>query len=303
MKSYRLTFWFNLLISAFFLIFLIAADNSSTNLTSPQKQTDGSSMIVIIIILSIILVVGTIVGRQRIASLPSRKGVRRIDKRNDKNETSDAVERLTQVIHQLEKTLEDEKSQQLFSPPASAEGKAVAEGEMSPRLKSQPIKEGKNETATKRQKLEEYLDDDISTLVETLTRLTNEYEETYQTLCQHIADKYKQLQEASQYINAQVEKLSKLTPNDEGMFISIEAEDEIQQRKHPPKYAEAHKLAEQGIDHVEIARRTELPVGEVDLILSLSDSTESLAKLEEDLSISYFQQNAALKQMDKKRRS
>lgn len=128
MKSYRLTFWFNLLILAFFLIFLIAADNSSANLTSPQKQTDGSSMTVIIIILSIILVVGTIVGRQRIASLPLRKGVRRVDKRNDKNETSDAVERLTQVIHQLEKTLEDEKSQLALrhqprvSPPASAEG-------------------------------------------------------------------------------------------------------------------------------------------------------------------------------------
>lgn len=121
------------------------------------------------------------------------------------------------------------------------------------------------ETVPKHQKLEKYYeDDDISTLAETLARLASEYEETYKKLRQIIANKYKQLQEVSQYINEQTEKLNQLAGNNEDIF-----KDEIQ-----AKYAEVHKLAEQGIDRIEIAQRTKLPVGEIDLLLSLSNPSE-----------------------------
>jgi len=115
--------------------------------------------------------------------------------------------------------------------------------------------------------LSEY--DDISILAETLARLVSEYRETYQKFRQTIANRYKQLQEASQYIDEQTEKLNQLTEKNEDIFT-----DEMQASKNPLKYAEVHNLAEQGIDHTEIAQKTKLPVGEVNLLLSLSEHIE-----------------------------
>lgn len=184
-------------------------------------------------------------------------------------------------------TLSPAKPSQVSKTDAEDEMPQLKEGSKKAIHQVQDTTKSKSETAPKHQKLEEYAksnaqlrlseDDDISTLAETLTRLANEYEETYQKLSQIITNKYKQLQEASKYINKQTEKLNKLTANNEDMFASLNGLrfiDEIQAQKHPLKYAEVYKLAEQGIDRTEIAQRTKLPVGEVDLLLSLN-STKS----------------------------
>ena len=252
--------------------------NRKTNMASPlrgNRREDSVSemnMILIIIIPSIVLVVAIIVG----IWLFLRKRYRQSNKKNAVNETDNVVERLTQVINQLEETSDDKKSQ-LASQHQPGNNHSTS-------IKNHAHRNsefGKNETAPKRQKLDEHPKDDISPLVEILTKLTDEYEETYQDLRQRISDRYKQLQEASQYIDSQVEKLNKLTSNN-----LIETEGGIQSGKNPPcppfskeenslKYSEVYKLAEQKVDHVEIARRTELPIGEVDLILSLNNRAES----------------------------
>jgi len=244
-------------------------DSESKVSSQPPSATAGkknTGMIFIIIILSIILAAVTTIFS---IHLFLRKGTANGDKKNTKNENYDVVERLTQVIHQLEEAKEDEKLRNFKNDIQSQVNKTDTEGEMS---------EGKNETEPKHQKLEEPLDDDISillkddvpVLLEILTKLANEYQETYQNLRQHIANKYKRLQDASKYIDEQTEMLSKLTLDD-----SIEIEYKIQAGKHLFKGAEVHKLAEQGIDRLEIAQKTGLPIGEVDLLLSLSKPTES----------------------------
>lgn len=228
----------------------------------------GGSMLAIIIIL-FILAAGTIVGIKFL-----RRRIRQGDKNSATDETLapnevkatlktddiyDVVELLAQVIHQLEETEEDEKLKK-FKEDILAQ---VNKTDIETPAERQPIKEDLKKAIH----LSEY--DDISILAETLARLVSEYRETYQKFRQTIANRYKQLQEASQYIDEQTEKLNQLTEKNEDIFT-----DEMQASKNPLKYAEVHNLAEQGIDHTEIAQKTKLPVGEVNLLLSLSEHIE-----------------------------
>ena len=256
------------------------------------------------------------------------------------DELDDVVEEVTQIIHKLEDTLEDREgrvnqtdtegdmSQLNETTPEYQQQSEDYENEKSQKLlediqtdteisqlkedsekavhQVQDTTESQSETAPE---LEKYEDDDISALAEKLTRLVDEYEETYQKLRQIIANKQKQLEEASKYINIQTEKLGKLTANNEDAFASptlpiappsdldsdltLEINDDSQFRKpkvsgsrsdgasvnevnidevQEAKHEVVSKLAEQGIDRIQIAQQTELPVGEIDLLLSLKES-------------------------------